>query len=91
MDRRETEKTVNYDDLSQLEFPFQVIPSTYEEIGNAKKAHRLLVHNLVDAISKLTIQHQELIIENAVLKQENSILRAQTNHQRKIRWQRAGQ
>ena len=84
MDRRETEKTVNYDDLSQLEFPFQVIPSTYEEIGNAKKAHQLLVHNLVDAISKL-------IVENAVLKQENSILRAQNNHQRKIQWQRAGQ
>lgn len=84
-------ETVNYDDLSQLEFPFQVIPSTYKEIANAKKAHQLLVHNLVDAISKLTIQHQELIIENAILKQENSILRAQNNHQRKIQWQRAGQ
>lgn len=79
------------DNRNNLDFLFQTIPSTYEEIGNAKKAHRLLVHNLVDSISKLTIQHQELIVENAVLKQGNSILRAQNNHQRKIQWQRAGQ
>lgn len=79
------------DNRNNLDFLFQTIPSTYEEINTKKKAHQLLVHNLVDAISKLTIQHQELIIENAVLKQENSILRAQINHQRKIRWQRAGQ
>ncbi|APQ42594.1 hypothetical protein phi16_gp091 [Corynebacterium phage phi16] len=76
------------DDLSWL---LQTIPSTYEEITTKAKAHRLLVHNLVDAISTLTIKNQRLIVENAVLKQENSILRSQNNHQRKIRWQRAGQ
>lgn len=85
--RRDT----TYDDRGKLDFLFQTIPSTYEEITTKKKAHRLLVENLVDTISQLIIKNQTLTIQNINLKQENSILRTQTNHQRKIRWQRAGQ